>query len=142
MLSKLLIQFSVEGLGCVPSLLFDLSPDSGGGNEDNPDLFKKCGALLHSVPTHASAGDSWTLTGKLVSLLWGHCSFLLGPGVHKVLFGPSKSLLPHSCVSSGSSMVGLMVTSFKRAYAIPGLLHPEPLTLWQATANLHLHRKH
>ena len=38
-----------------------------------------------------------------VSLLWYHCSFLLGPGVHKVLFVPSKSLFPQSCVSSGSS---------------------------------------
>ena len=27
-----------------------------------------------------------------VSFLWGHCSFLLGPGAHKVLFVPSKSL--------------------------------------------------
>ena len=27
-----------------------------------------------------------------VSLLWGHCSFLLGPGAHKALFVPSKSL--------------------------------------------------
>ena len=33
-----------------------------------------------------------------VSLLWGHCSFLLGPGVHKVLFVPFKSLFPQSCV--------------------------------------------
>ena len=24
-----------------------------------------------------------------VNLLWGHCSFLLGPGVHKVLFVPN-----------------------------------------------------
>ena len=31
------------------------------------------------------------------SLLWGHCSFLLGPGVHKVLFVPSKGLFPQSC---------------------------------------------
>ena len=31
---------------------------------------------------------------SLVSLSWGHCSFLLGPGVHKVLFVPSKSLFP------------------------------------------------
>ena len=54
-----------------------------------------------------------------ISLLWGHCSFLLGPGVHKVLFVPSKSLFPKSCVSSGGSMVGLMVTSSKRAYATP-----------------------
>ena len=35
MLSKSLIQFYVEGLGCVPSLLFDLRPNYGGGNEDN-----------------------------------------------------------------------------------------------------------
>ena len=33
--SKLLIQFSVDGQVCVPSLLFDLSPIYGGGNEDN-----------------------------------------------------------------------------------------------------------
>ena len=51
----------------------------------------------------------------LVSLLWGHCSFLLGPGVYKVLFVPSKSLCPQSCVSSGGCIVGLMVTSSKRS---------------------------
>ena len=54
-----------------------------------------------------------------VSLLWGHCSFPLGPSAYKVLFVPSKSLFPQSCVSSGGSMVGLMATSSKRAYAIP-----------------------
>ena len=32
-----------------------------------------------------------------VTLLCGHCSFLLGPGVHKVLFVPPKSLFPLSC---------------------------------------------
>ena len=35
-----------------------------------------------------------------VSLLWGHYSFLLGPGVQKVLFVPSKSLFPQPCASS------------------------------------------
>ena len=35
-----------------------------------------------------------------LSLLWGHCSFLLGPGAHKVLFVPSKSLFPQFCGSS------------------------------------------
>ena len=59
-----------------------------------------------------------------VSLLWGHCSFLLGPGAHKVLFVPSKSLFPQSCVSSGGFMVGLMATSSKRAYAIPSSAAP------------------
>ena len=37
-LSKSLIQFSVDGRGCVPSLLCDLKPHYGGGNEDNGDL--------------------------------------------------------------------------------------------------------
>ena len=41
MLSKSLIQFSVDGRGYVPSLLFDLRPNYGGGNEDNGDLLKK-----------------------------------------------------------------------------------------------------
>ena len=39
--SKYLNQFSVEWQGCVPSLLFDLRPNCGGGNEDNDDLLEK-----------------------------------------------------------------------------------------------------
>ena len=42
MLSKSLIQFSVDGRGCAPSL-FDSRPNYGGGNEDN-------GYLLQKVP--------------------------------------------------------------------------------------------
>ena len=53
-----------------------------------------------------------------LSLLRGLCSFLLGPGAHKVLFVSSKSLLTPSWVSSGGSAVGLMATSSKMAYAI------------------------
>ena len=48
--------------------------------------------------------------------MWDHCSILLGSGAHKVLFVPSKSLFPQFCVSSGGSMVGLMETSYQRAY--------------------------
>ena len=77
-----------------------------------------------------------------VSLLWGPCSFLLGPGAHKVLFVPSNSLFPQSCVSSGSSMLGLMATSSKRAMPHPGLLHPEPLPLGHSTADWYLHKRH
>ena len=81
--------------------------------------------LLYSVPpicyrlplTHASTRLLDTHRQVWLSLLWGHCSFLLGPGAHKVLFVPSKSLFPRSCVSSGGSMVGFMVTSW--AYATP-----------------------
>ena len=43
MFSKSLIQFSVDGEGCVPSLLFDLRPIYGGGKEDN-------GLVLQKVP--------------------------------------------------------------------------------------------
>ena len=63
-----------------------------------------------------------------VSLLWGHCFFLLGPLLHKVLFVPPKSLFPQSCVSSGGSMVGLMGTSSKKAYAIPRSAAPRAPT--------------
>ena len=120
MLTKSLIQFSVGGQGCVPSLLFDLRPNYSGGNEDNGDLLQMvlCTTTL-SAPSLA-AGHCWPTPpletpghsrASLSQSLWGHCSFLLGPGVHRVLFVPSKSLFPESCVSSGSSMVGLMATS-------------------------------
>ena len=73
-----------------------------------------------------------------VSLLWGHCSFLLGPGAHKVLFVPSKSLFPQSCVSFGGSMVGLMVTSSKRAYVTPSSAAPRASAPAVVTVDLHL----
>ena len=104
-----------------------LRSNYGGDNEDNGDLFQKvlymhcctqcpqpCSRLLLS---HSSARILDTHRQVWVSFLWGLCSFPLGPGVHKVLFVPSKSLFPQSCGSSGSSMVGLMATSSKRAYA-------------------------
>ena len=40
MLSQSLIQFSVEGWGCVSSLLLHLRPNCHGGNEDNVTSFK------------------------------------------------------------------------------------------------------
>ena len=75
-------------------------------------------AAVHDGPTSLleTPGHSQASLG---SLLWGHCSFPLGPSAHKFLFVPSKSLFPQSCVHSGSAMVGLMATSSKRAYAIP-----------------------
>ena len=48
-LSKSLIQFSVEGKeGCLPSLLFDLRPNYGGGDEDNGDLQKAPGTNCYT----------------------------------------------------------------------------------------------
>ena len=129
MFSKSLIQFSVDGRGCVPSLLLapatakslqscltlsnpmdcsppgssvhgifqervlewgaiafsplllDLRPNYGGGNEDNGDLLQKVLCKQGSTqcprpcsrppPTHASARDSWTLTGMSGSVSCG-----------------------------------------------------------------------
>ena len=48
-------------------------------------------ARQRPLDTHGRAG---------LRLLWGRCSFLRGPGVHKALCVPSKSLLPQSCGSS------------------------------------------
>ena len=81
LLNKSLIQFSVDGWSCVPSLLFDLWPNYGRGDEDNGNLLQKV-QLRHCctqcpqpcsrpLPTQASAGDFWTLTGKSGSVSCG-----------------------------------------------------------------------
>ena len=69
MFNKPLIQFSVEWWGYVLSLLFDLRPNHGGGNEDNGDLLQKvtcthcytqCPQPCNRPPaTHAYARNSW-----------------------------------------------------------------------------------
>ena len=46
MLSKSLIQLSVDGQVCVPSLLFDLRPNYGRGNADNGDPLQKEATVL------------------------------------------------------------------------------------------------
>ena len=62
--------------------------------------------------TCTSAGDTQTqFCLSLCGVFESWCT--------QVLFVPSKSLFPQSYVNSGGSMVGLMVTSSKRAYAIP-----------------------
>ena len=47
MLNKSLIKFSVDGQGCIPSLLFDLRPNYGGGNADNGHLLQNVLWMLH-----------------------------------------------------------------------------------------------
>ena len=66
-------------------------------------------ALPHLVPptllqANADPRLCWRLLDThrhiWVSLLWGHCSFLLGPGAHKILSVPSNCLFPQFCGSS------------------------------------------
>ena len=63
------------------------------------------------TPRHSRASLGQSLVG---SLLLSPGSWCTQGSVCAV-----QSLSPQSCVSSGSSMVGLMEISFKRAYAIP-----------------------
>ena len=68
MLSKSLVQVSVDGWGRVPSLFFDLCPNNGGDKEDTGDLLQKvlcmhchtqCPQTCSRPPlTHVSAEDS------------------------------------------------------------------------------------
>ena len=102
MLSKSLIQFSVDGCSCVPSLLFTWGQTMVEVMKIMLTSFKRSRhVLLHSVLlTLQQATTDPRLCWRLpdthrqvwVSLLWGHCSFLLGPGAHKLLFVPSKRL--------------------------------------------------
>ena len=110
MLSKPLIQFSVDEWGWVPSLLFDLRPNYGGGNEDSGHLLQKvpCTHCWTQCPwpcsrpplTHASTRDSWTLTASLGQSLVG--SLLPSPRswCAQYFVCAVQESVPQSCVSS------------------------------------------
>ena len=128
MLSKSLIQFSVDGWGCVPSLFFGLRPNYGGGNEGNGDLLQKVPCThcytqcpqpcSRPPPTHTSAGDSWTLPGKSGSVSCGITVPFSWVLVHtRFCLCPPRVYFPVLC-KFWQLNVGLMVTSSKRTYAI------------------------
>ena len=129
MLSKSLTQFSVDGQGCVPLLLLHLRPNYGGGNEDTGGLLQKVPGthcctqcpdpeaghhqpmLLPEPPGHSQASLGHSLVGLLLLTLGFWCA--------QVSVCALQESVSQSCVSSGGSMVQLLVTSSKRAYAIP-----------------------
>ena len=110
MLSKSLIQFSVDGWGCVPSLYLTWEQTMVEIWKIMVTIRRPCAgtaalsaldpAAAHCQPTavpetpvHSQASLGQSLVGSL----------LLSPGswCTQVLFVPSKSLFPQSCVSSG-----------------------------------------
>ena len=134
MLSKSFIQFSLDGWSYVPSLLFTwgqamvevmkimatsfkrshactgtlTAPNSAAGHHQPMPLLE--------TPGYSRAGLGQTLVGSL----------LLSP-VSCCIWGSVCALqvsIFQSCVSADSSMVGLMETSSKRAYAIPQTAEP------------------
>ena len=98
MLSKSLIQFFADGPGCVPP-----PPMRGNGDLLQKDLLQHATVartVVASPPDPSQATVNPSLHRSLqdthgrvwLSLVWDHCSYLLGPSVHQVLFVPSKSL--------------------------------------------------
>ena len=130
MLSKSLIQFSVAWRGCVPSLLFDLIPNCGGGDEDHGDLLQKVPCMhchthcprpwrsghRQSTPPPENPGHSQASLGQSLvrSLLPSPGSWCTQDFVY-VLQESVCSVLCKFWWLYG----GLMVPSSKRAYATP-----------------------
>ena len=97
--------------------------------EDKGNLFQKMPCMYcythcpqscsRPPPAHASAGDSWTLLSKSGSVpcrVPAPFSWVL---VNTRFCCALWESISQSCVSSGSSMVGLMGIFSKKAYAIP-----------------------
>ena len=92
MLGKSLMQFSVDGQGCVPSLLFGLRPHYGGGDEGNGDLLQKAPCVrcrtecpdpaaghrrptpLPETPGHSQASLGQSLSGSLLLSPGSRCA--------------------------------------------------------------------
>ena len=152
MLNKSLIQFSIVGPGCVPSLLFDLTPNYGGGNEENGDLLQKVPCThccpqcpwpcSRPPPTYASAGDSWALTGKSGSVSCGLADPLSWSWFAQGFVCALQESVPPSLCKFWSLYGGVNADLLQEAYGNPGLLHPEPPPLWQATAGPQHCRRH
>ena len=105
MFSKSLNQFSVDGQGCIHSLFFDQTMLEVMKIMSN--CFKRSHACpaTFSVPTTQQATTDPRRHQRLldtqgqvwVSLFWGPCSLLLGPGAHKVFCAFQKSDSPFLC---------------------------------------------
>ena len=127
-----------------------LGPNYSGGNEDNGDLLRKvpcmhcysqCPQLSSRPPlTHASAGDSWTLTDKSGSVSCGVTAPFFWVLVHKVLLCPPRIYLPVFC------KFWLLYSGVNGDLLQEGLCHTQVCctqspSLWQFTADPYLHRR-
>ena len=106
MLNNSLIQFSLDGWNCVPSLLLIWGQSMVKVMKIMEASFKRSHAYNCYTPcsqscsrpplTHTSPADSWTFKGKSGSVSCGVTAPFFWVLVHKVLFVPSKSLFPSS----------------------------------------------
>ena len=113
-----------------------------------------------SVSCRVTAPRSWCTQGFIVpskSLFpWGFSVLLLDPQVGKSVVGPRTfatvwEILYYNCSpvcgSSAWQLYGgangnLLQEDLWHTPRLPGLLQPEPLSLWQITADAYLQRRH
>ena len=106
MLSKFSIQFSVDGWSCVPSLLFGLRLNYGGGNEENGDLLQKnlgpccCIKCPGHAAGHCRPTPPWKTLGQsqgsLAQSLVGTLLLSPGPWCAKGCLCPRRVCFPSS----------------------------------------------
>ena len=89
--SKSLVQFSVDGQGCVPSLFFVLRPNYG---RDNDTTVSHCQpTLLPETPAHSQASLAQSLVGSLL-LSPGPCAYKVCCVLQESVFLGGLSPLP------------------------------------------------
>ena len=148
-ISKSLIQFSADGWGCVPSLLFNCGHTMVEVMKIVGTFFKR--ALLPSVPptsswpspSHASAGESWTLIGKTGSVSCGVTAPFSWVLVHTgSVCALRESVFPVPgkfwWLCGGVNGYHLQEGFYHTKSTAPQSAAP----LWQFTADPYLHRRH
>ena len=124
-INRNVIPVSVDGWSCVPFLLFTWGQTIVEVMKIMVTSLKRsqaCTATVHTPKpcsrpplTHAFTGDSWTPTGKFPV-----GSVFLSSGSWCTMFCCAfQESISQSYVSSGISIVGLMVNSSSRTYALP-----------------------
>ena len=129
MLNKSLIQFSVDEWSCVPFLLFTWGQTMVDVMKIMATSFKRPHACTATLRAPNPAAGHHRPTSPLETP--GHSKASLGQSlVGSLLLSPGswctqgsvcalQESISQSCISSGRSMVGLIVPSSKRACAIP-----------------------
>ena len=95
-----------------------LGPNYGGGNEDKGDLLQKTSCMCRYTSNPCLRWRLLHTHRQVWVSLPGSVLLSPDPGAQGSVCALQESI-SQSYVSSGSSVVGLMAASFKRAYAIP-----------------------
>ena len=139
MLSKSLIQLSVDGWSCVPSLLSIWGQTMVEVMKIMETSFKRS----HAGPAALSAPNPKAGHHRPMPQLETPGHLWASPGqslVRSLLLSPGSWCLPRAYFPVLCKVRQLYPPRGLMPY--PGRLHPEPLALWQSTADLYLHRRH